>query len=334
MNQGNLRYRDIIHLYTNEYVNAKKRIEKERITKLVKKAVESNGGRFLRPLSMSSTSLAMGISGGEPKDATTPGEHDDNALFVVESNAKIMEKIKRALRSSKSRNDHGVDDAHEGTTMSPQLAGSTGGVTIIDKHQQTLQQPRQVLHGGQNQQRAHHGAQISSTGVNSMLLARMNLLQEQEQRIANNISLRTNTSSIIESLMRQESSRPFPKGESIAAHQRQCQSLMPGMSGSFTTMGHAGGQAKIPSLPLSLYGINSNVVSPSNVPAMRYDTPIINARSAGRHPLTTGIDIRTLMQPSRPNLLPTPQVQDEIRNWVRAQLTAELLANIVGPSRR
>ena len=335
MHQGNLRYRSIIHLYTKEYVNAKKRIEKERITKLVKKAVECNGGRFLRPFSMSSAaSSAVGNSVGGLKDAAAPAEFDENTLFVVESNAKIMEKIKRALRSSKSRIDHGADDAHEGTTISPQAMGSICRDTITDEyHQQALQQPRQVLQGGQNQQLAHFG-QPRSTGVNSTLLARMNLLQGHGQQVPNATRLRTNTSSIIEYLMRQESSREFPNGDSIMAHQRQYQSLMPDMSGSSTTMGHTVGQANTLSLPLSLYGVNSNVLSPPHGLASGYDTPFINGLLSGRHPLTTGIDLRNLVQRTQPNLLPTLQDKDETRNWARAQLTAELLTNMMGPSRR
>ena len=314
-------------------MNAKKRIEKERITKLVKKAVESNGGRFLRPFSMSSAaSLAVRNSGGGLKDATAPAEFDENSLFVVESNAKIMEKIKRALRSSKGRIDHGADDAHEGTTISPQVTGSTCGDTITDEyHQKALQQPMQVLHGGQNQQLVHNG-QTRSTGVSSTLLARMNLLQGHGQRSPNTTSLRTNTSSIIESLMRQESSREFPKADSIMGHQRQYHSLMPGIRGSSNTMGHTVGQANTLPLPLSLYGVNSNVLPQPHGPAS--GTPFINGLLSGRHTLATGTtDLQNLVHRALPNLLPTLQDQDEIRNWARAQLTAELLTNIMGPSR-
>jgi hypothetical protein len=74
---GNVRYREIVARYKEEYLATKKRVQKNRIARKVQKSVESNGGRFLRE---------CGLSGGEQN------------LFVVEERSIVLEKVKQALR--------------------------------------------------------------------------------------------------------------------------------------------------------------------------------------------------------------------------------------------
>lgn len=74
---GNVRYRDIVARHKEEYLATKKRSHKDVVARKVIKAVESNGGRFLR---------ALGLSG------------EDQDLFVVEERSIVLEKVKQALR--------------------------------------------------------------------------------------------------------------------------------------------------------------------------------------------------------------------------------------------
>jgi hypothetical protein len=75
---GNVRYRDIVARHKEEYLATTRRVKKNKIASKVTKAVESNGGRFLREWS--------------------PSSRADQNLFVVEERPIVLEKVKQALR--------------------------------------------------------------------------------------------------------------------------------------------------------------------------------------------------------------------------------------------
>lgn len=103
---GNVRYREIVAYYKEEYLATTRRAQKNKIARKVIKEVESTGGRFLRDCCHS---------------------RGDRNLFVIEERAIVLEKVKQALRFLGRDNKDQVPETPGQSSAPPAISSPSFG---------------------------------------------------------------------------------------------------------------------------------------------------------------------------------------------------------------
>lgn len=97
---GNIRFRNMIHSYKVEYMNALNEKKKDQIAKIEMNAIITmNGGRFLRKLDNNSQEVDAIIRYDGILSDTTTTDYSSNVYVIVNDQHIILKKVKDAFRA-------------------------------------------------------------------------------------------------------------------------------------------------------------------------------------------------------------------------------------------